>query len=518
MPSPARFLALPSSVLLLLLATSIPRVAPDPQWPYNLPVGAKYWPEEETVVKRSFEVQERLNSGQPVGVRKMSGDEGEKFFLEYWQFDEEAQSWEGEEDGYAAQFAGDTPRIRRRAVGEEGDGAYANSSMQTALLPPFLLHDETVMRDSKLEWLFPRALLQTRSFQCPTGTNNCSSIQRPNSCCATDETCVIVDDSDLGDVGCCPSGGNCGGTVSDCDTSQGYTSCPGSDNGGCCIPNFTCEGIGCKSISASTATTTLPTVTVTGSQSANGTTAAAPPPTSSTCSSGFRSCPSSVGGGCCATDRECGSHTCPPSSSSSPVDTPTVTTTTTEGTPLPPNRPTTVASSSARLTTFTTTQSGGGGSVCPTGFYQCSAYYGGGCCRVGRDCQSTSCPTPATQTVVVSNGVTIVAGSGFTPSLSSAGPSGTRTITSTGTVSAAAAALTGTCAQGWSTCSQSVGGGCCPTGFECGASCTATSSGVQGTQAKMTPSGAGRVEGVEWSLGVLMVGAGIVSLVGMVLL
>lgn len=54
-----------------------------------------------------------------------------------------------------------------------------------------------------------------------------------------------------------------------------------------------------------------------------------------------------------------------------------------------------------------------------------------------------------------------------------------------------------TCAGGWFGCDDSMGGGCCPTGFACGsASCTAStgeSVTATGTVAKETGGGSGRV-------------------------
>ncbi|KAJ5490391.1 Mitochondrial substrate/solute carrier [Penicillium expansum] len=91
-----------------------------------------------------------------------------------------------------------------------------------------------------------------------------------------------------------------------------------------------------------------------------------------------------------------------------------------------------------------------GADVCPTGFYACSAVYQGGCCRTGRDCDTTSCPTTSS-TTMISDGVTIVA------------PVATTTQRSGGN----------RCAQGWFHCADTVGGGCCPMGFACGVSCTA---------------------------------------------
>jgi hypothetical protein len=126
-------------------------------------------------------------------------------------------------------------------------------------------------------------------------------------------------------------------------------------------------------------------------------------------------------------------------------------------------------------TTTTTTHSSIPNAGCPTGYYACSAYYPGGCCQIGRDCSQTSCPTSASTTLVNSNGLTIIApsGSGITRN-----PAG----------------LTGTCASGWSTCAATYGGGCCPNGYGCGTSCTATASGGQGNVVgKIAPNSAMKI-------------------------
>ena len=78
-----KLLALPA-----LLTLSIPITSGQSQdWPYNLPAGAKYYPEHESYLKRDLEIQRRINTAPPSAMRKMSEDEGEKFFLDYWQFD-----------------------------------------------------------------------------------------------------------------------------------------------------------------------------------------------------------------------------------------------------------------------------------------------------------------------------------------------------------------------------------------------------------------------------------------------
>lgn len=416
----------------------------------------------------------------------MSGDPGEKFYLEYWGFEPE----EDEMDRYSS---------------------WTNASLHTSFDRPVRVHSRSTI-PSYLR-LPGWHLFEKRGFQCPAGTTACTSIDRPNSCCATGSTCQIVQDTGLGDVGCCPSGQVCAGSLSTCES--GYTSCPNNLGGGCCIPGYGCYDVGCVQTSTATVltlpsastttvtsyTTITPSVSSTPSPSTStttttSTTAAQSPSTLSpevstvtrtvtvtstpdvlTCSSGYQSCPASLGGGCCPTDRSCGSINCPPSTTSS----------SSSATAAPPVRPTTLttidetttttlsASSQATPTSTspTTTSTSGSTTVtgCPTGFYACSAYYQGGCCQTGRNCDTTSCPAGASTTLVNSDGLTIVA------------PTGSG-ITAPGTT------LTGACAKGWATCAASLGGGCCPSGYQCGAtSCAASATGGAGT-GKMAPNSA----------------------------
>lgn len=146
------------------------------------------------------------------------------------------------------------------------------------------------------------------------------------------------------------------------------------------------------------------------------------------------------------------------SSSSTRTSTGTSTRTASTGDLTPPARPTGLST----VTTSESTETGGGASSCPTGFYACSAVYQGGCCRTGRDCDTTSCPV-VSSTTMVSNDRTIVV-----PAPTMTGGGGRR------------------CAQGWFSCADTVGGGCCPTGFACGSSCSATG-GQATTLAKTSP-------------------------------
>lgn len=166
-------------------------------------------------------------------------------------------------------------------------------------------------------------------------------------------------------------------------------------------------------------------------------------------------------------------HSTVPQSTDSTSKSTQATDTTTTDSLVPPARPTSLSTATHATTSRV--------DVCPTGFYACSAVYHGGCCQTGRDCDTTSCPTTSS-TTFVSNGETIVI------PVTTGGGSGT----------------TGRCAQGWFSCADTAGGGCCPSGFACGQSCTATAahSTVAKEQATGTSSGS-RVERnwMNWALG-----------------
>lgn len=167
----------------------------------------------------------------PPVVRKMSGDEGEKFFYDYY-------SW----DPMSLPSLSDIKR-------DFSDGILSPSEVSAQ--PALLRHTETDSTDTNGGCISRSArralamlLLLGRDFQCPSGTFSCSGIGQPDSCCENGATCVIVQDTGLGVVGCCPSGETCGRTVSSCG--NGYTSCSSDLGGGCCIPGYNCVPGGCK--------------------------------------------------------------------------------------------------------------------------------------------------------------------------------------------------------------------------------------------------------------------------------
>ncbi|OJJ38727.1 hypothetical protein ASPWEDRAFT_36407 [Aspergillus wentii DTO 134E9] len=307
------------------------------------------------------------------GVKKMTDDEGEKFFFNYWDFGHEG--WSTGDDNLTDS---------RHDPGMQGRSYPLRSSLALEL-DPFSLRFR-------------------RDFKCPTGTFGCTSINRPDSCCSFGDTCELVQDTGSGDVGCCPQGQVCSGTIGSCQ--KDYTSCPASLGGGCCIPGYDCVSGGCARVRTITVTLSSTVMVSTTTDTA-------------------------------------------PLEPSTPLSTRTTTATESTGTFVPPARPTGL--STATTTQKTTTSQTE--SVCPTGFYACSAVYEGGCCQTGRNCDTTSCPAKSS-TTLVSNDITIVA-----------------PVQPTATA-------TGKCAGGWFSCAASDGGGCCPTGFACGSSCTAMESGT----------------------------------------
>ena len=179
----------------------------------------------------------------PIAVRKMSDDQGEMFFPDYWQFESKI--------GDAAELELDRRRPTLRSLDALEDESitndWANASIPQPLQASFSLHT-----NRHLDTLFSRLFRKpedifardSSDFSCPSGFSACTSINRPYSCCATGLVCQLTTDSGLGDVGCCGAGQVCGQQVSGCP--QQDLACPDSLGGGCCLPGSVCDGVGCK--------------------------------------------------------------------------------------------------------------------------------------------------------------------------------------------------------------------------------------------------------------------------------
>ncbi|KJR83213.1 GPI anchored protein [Sporothrix schenckii 1099-18] len=229
------------------------------------------------------------------------------------------------------------------------------------------------------------------------------------------------------------------------DCKSDSTACPKSLGGGCCIAGYVCQGVGCVKSSSAGASTAASTAASTSASASSST------PTSST----------SV------------TTTSSPASSS----TTSSTASTTSGGNPPVKQ------------TLTTTASGLPAGYCPTGYYACVASAGGGCCQTGRNCETTSCPpAPATTTIVNTNGVTVVVPQ---------------------TAAEAVTTSSATCASGWFLCGANAGpvAGCCPSGYACGtASCSLTGASATTVQKELptagdgssTSSGVQSIAGIWW--------------------
>ncbi|KAJ5131832.1 hypothetical protein N7448_005990 [Penicillium atrosanguineum] len=357
------------------------------------------------IFQRNDEITRRLSQDIIQGIRKMAPDEGEKFFLSYYNF----------------------------AVSTDGNSTLSDRDLDPKYEYPLLARSFPFQ--SALEVPGNALGLETRDFNCPTGTNACTSIGRSDRCCSTGSTCEIVTDTGSGDVGCCPSGEVCSGTVGSC--ASGYTTCSAALGGGCCIPGYECVSGGCAYLSVVTITVDSSVVISTETYST------IPQSTHSTQSTTSTTSTSST------------------STESSKTET--------TDSLIPPARPTS-------LTSLTTTSQSTTSrvDVCPTGFYACSAVYHGGCCQTGRDCDTTSCPTTSS-TTFTSDGVTIVE-----------------------PVATGSSKGTGKCANGWFSCADTVGGGCCPSGYACGQSCTATAAHSTVAKEQATATSTGSRVGVNW--------------------
>lgn len=223
----SRVLGLPTSILLLMLSQTFAT-----QYDQNEQSSTHH-----LIPGQNSEAVEGVQRGRsPVGVMKMSSDEGEKFYHEYWQFEQDLVG---------------VSKLEAPLKAREDAGLLANVS--TPFRAPLALHTE---HESSYDDLKARkvlegrnaaavlGILEKRDFVCPTGYASCSGINYPNSCCSTTETCFVIQDTGLGPVGCCPNGSTCGGTITTC----GATNSPCADTlgGGCCIPNYVCAGVGCK--------------------------------------------------------------------------------------------------------------------------------------------------------------------------------------------------------------------------------------------------------------------------------
>ncbi|KAJ5714184.1 uncharacterized protein N7483_011365 [Penicillium malachiteum] len=330
------------------------------------------------------DIEFRLSETPVHGVRKMSHDEGEKFFLDYWSFVDDSQG------------------LSDRGL-DEDQTSFSNSSKVEEQASSDILIPRSFPFQPSFPWeANRRSLFGPRDFKCPTGTYACESIGRSDRCCSTGDTCQHVKDTGSGDVGCCPNGQRCSNVVGQCPSP--WTTCSEALGGGCCIAGYHCVPGGCAFVSVITVTvhstvilstktySTVPQNPPSSSSTCNTSTAnsLAPParPTGrststhttttrvNVCPTGFYACSAVYQGGCCQTGRDCDTTSCPKT------------------------RSTTFISNGVTIIEPVTT---GGTEItgkCAKGWFSCADTAGGGCCPLDWTCGG-SCTAPASKTTIV---------------------------------------------------------------------------------------------------------------------
>jgi len=233
---------LPPSPLLLFIASYPCSSALELLWPRHALNIERLYDKGGSAPKRETVQNNLLSLLNPVRVRKMSGDQGEMFSPSYWGFDTDEQTSPNQALG------------KRKSDTGNGDSQCIDLRSNSTLLPPlrapFSLHSLQQSNPVRHHLLHaPRTLfsIDKRDFQCPSGTAACRSINQPNSCCPSGSTCELLTSGGSGAVGCCTAGQTCSQEVASCQ--EGYTSCPGDSGGGCCVPGYSCMGVGCMYIS-----------------------------------------------------------------------------------------------------------------------------------------------------------------------------------------------------------------------------------------------------------------------------
>ncbi|KAH7262118.1 hypothetical protein BKA59DRAFT_13477 [Fusarium tricinctum] len=371
--------------------------------------------------------QASAESSSPTAIRKLAPNPNHKLLREHLAFAPLHVLSPREAAAAAISF-----------LEQQDDELLAHNGTERLYRPAFAPHSEE-SRDTMLRRAAEVLALLERRSSCPNGMNSCSDIDSEVKCCQEGTYCVDVGSSVPGGIACCPDGASCGGGVGACP--DGATSCSADLGGGCCIPGYVCQGLGCVPSAAATPTKTTaqttqqPTITTTAQETTveevSTTEEPTVEPTTET-----------------ETEVETTTEEEPTTVSESETETETeansVTATATGSvTGIAPYRPT--------GTSVTSSEDGDTQTGCPTGFYGCLATHGGGCCRTGRNCDTHDCPAPAT--TIVSNGATVVVLATDAPP--APGP-------------------TSTCGSGWFLCGKDAGpvAGCCPDGYDCGtASC-----------------------------------------------
>ncbi|KAK6351819.1 hypothetical protein TWF718_004964 [Orbilia javanica] len=424
-----------ASVLLFLItwlsifvdATTIER----PKYTLRLPATAKYYPKDIDELIQQYEdydpqdAVQRFNKPVMKLLAHVRADEGEK----YYDFDS-FFSYSG--------------------VHPADEGGLQPGKLY---LPSHPHGERAGDRRKDQNWTFwfkyPPALRKRKvqtEVACPPGNLPCTNILKPGYCCPGGTTCVSIQDTGFGSVGCCQDGQPCGNSLDRC--APGYKKCPSGSGGGCCLPGYICSPQGCLVNTSNIpppSTVTWVSTTTLGLD---------------ICQKGYYPCPASLNYGCCQVGYSCALHICLYNTGSGTPGTeyvaPTFAIGTTVSVTINPGTTITYGSGFSTIDIATVTAAtisrsntedvqkitNAPGNVltlnnCPNGWLTCGAEYGGGCCRAGRVCGVGYCPVPT------DNG------------------DGERTTVTTVTSNNG-------CPIEWLQCPAAVQGGCCPSGYACG--------------------------------------------------
>lgn len=169
----------------------------------------------------------------PTAIKKISPGSGEKIFANHLAFAPLPVLAPHEAASAALVFLDQ----------QDEELAHQSNTSIARFRPAFQRHYEEAEGNVLRRAAEVLALLERRQA-CPSGMNSCSDVGAPNKCCQEGTYCTDVSDTNVGKVACCPEGATCDGSVGDCPTEA--RSCPAELGGGCCIPGYVCQGVGCK--------------------------------------------------------------------------------------------------------------------------------------------------------------------------------------------------------------------------------------------------------------------------------
>lgn len=188
-------LSLPASILLLLIAShSAPSHASDNDqspgcWPFNILSFTKCSLVEPPNQHRDPEsiIENASNGRSPVGVMKMSHDEGEKFYMEYWQYGGDS------EQSPMLSMASSHPALRTRDAKEEAR-LLANTSTPISYRPPLPCIQKTssIIRISELEEACGVVMLLLLHWLCLKREHSYAQLEHQIALRSDTQTAVVL--------------------------------------------------------------------------------------------------------------------------------------------------------------------------------------------------------------------------------------------------------------------------------------------------------------------------------------